>query len=99
MGCNGPTAATRPLATALLMSALAGSNWQRGGRPSASVGQTNALYGCELGFVDFGHLALIIIAKWDHFKDVVLTQHWLKRRMDEIEKLRLHRAQPNATSK
>ena len=41
-----------------------------------------------LGFVDFGHLAQIIIDKWDHFKDVVPTQHWLKQRMDELEKSR-----------
>ena len=41
-----------------------------------------------LGFVDFGQLALIIIAKWDYFKDVVPTQHWLKQRMDELEKSR-----------
>lgn len=41
-----------------------------------------------LGFVDFGQLAQIIIAKWDHFKDVLPTQHWLKQRMDELEKCR-----------
>ncbi|WP_244601392.1 MULTISPECIES: Swt1 family HEPN domain-containing protein [Rhodopseudomonas] len=41
-----------------------------------------------LGFVDFGHLAQIIIAKWEYFKDVVPTQHWLKQRLDEIEKAR-----------
>jgi hypothetical protein len=41
-----------------------------------------------LGFVDFGHLAQIITAKWDFFKDVVPTQHWLKQRMDELEKSR-----------
>jgi hypothetical protein len=41
-----------------------------------------------LGFVDFGQLALIIIAKWEHFKDAVPTQHWLKQRMDELEKAR-----------
>jgi hypothetical protein len=41
-----------------------------------------------LGFVDFGHLAQIIIEKWDYFKDVVPTQHWLKQRMDELEKVR-----------
>lgn len=41
-----------------------------------------------LGFVDFGHLAEIIVAKWDYFKDVVPTQHWLKQRMDELEKAR-----------
>jgi len=41
-----------------------------------------------LGFVDFGQLAQIVIAKWEHFKDVLPTQHWLKQRMDEIEKAR-----------
>lgn len=41
-----------------------------------------------LGFVDFGQLAQIIIAKWDIFKDIVPTQHWLKQRMDELEKSR-----------
>jgi Swt1-like HEPN len=41
-----------------------------------------------LGFVDFGQLGQIIIAKWDYFKDIVPTQHWLKQRMDEMEKAR-----------
>jgi hypothetical protein len=41
-----------------------------------------------LGFVDFGHLAQIVVAKWDHFKDIVPTQHWLKQRMDELERAR-----------
>lgn len=41
-----------------------------------------------LDFVDFGQLAQIVIAKWDYFKDVVPTQHWLKQRMDELEKAR-----------
>src|SRR6266849_7568548 len=41
-----------------------------------------------LGFVDFGQLAQIVIAKWEHFKDVLPTQQWLKQRMDEIEKAR-----------
>jgi hypothetical protein len=41
-----------------------------------------------LGFIDFGHLAQIVTAKWDHFKDIVPTQHWLKQRMDEMEKAR-----------
>jgi hypothetical protein len=41
-----------------------------------------------LGFVDFGHLAQVVIAKWDFFKDVIPTQHWLKQRMDELEKCR-----------
>jgi Swt1-like HEPN len=41
-----------------------------------------------LGFADFGQLAQIVIAKWDHFKDIVPSQHWLKQRMDELEKAR-----------
>lgn len=41
-----------------------------------------------LGFVDFGHLSQIIVAKWQFFEDVVPTQHWLKQRMDELEKVR-----------
>ncbi|MEQ1495957.1 MAG: Swt1 family HEPN domain-containing protein [Novosphingobium sp.] len=41
-----------------------------------------------LGFADFGQLSQIIIAKWDFFKDVVPSQHWLSQRMDEIEKAR-----------
>ena len=41
-----------------------------------------------LGFVDFGHLAQIIIAKWDFFKDVIPTQHWLKQRIGRVEKCR-----------
>jgi hypothetical protein len=41
-----------------------------------------------LGFVDFGNLASIILAKWEHFEDIMPTQHWLKQRMDELEKAR-----------
>jgi len=40
-----------------------------------------------LGFVEFGHLAQIIIDKWEYFP-VIPTQHWLKQRMDEMEKVR-----------
>jgi HEPN superfamily Swt1-like protein len=40
-----------------------------------------------LGFVDFGQLAQIFIAKWEHFP-VIPSQHWLKQRMDEMEKVR-----------
>lgn len=40
-----------------------------------------------LGFVEFGHLAQIIIAKWEHFQ-VIPSQHWLKQRMDEMERVR-----------
>jgi len=41
-----------------------------------------------LGFVDFGHLSSIIIAKWECFEDIIPSQHWLKQRMDELEKAR-----------
>lgn len=41
-----------------------------------------------LGFVDFGQLGLIIVDKWEFFKDIVPSQHWLKQRMDEMEKSR-----------
>jgi hypothetical protein len=41
-----------------------------------------------LGFVDFGQLATIIIEKWAHFEDLLPSQHWLKQRMDELEKVR-----------
>lgn len=41
-----------------------------------------------LGFVDFGMLTAIIIDKWTHFQVVVPSQHWLKQRMDELEKAR-----------
>lgn len=41
-----------------------------------------------LGFVDFGMLGNIIIEKWEHFGNVIPSQHWLKQRMDELEKTR-----------
>ncbi len=41
-----------------------------------------------LGFVEFGHLAQIIINKWEYFTAVIPSQHWLKQRMDEMEKVR-----------
>jgi hypothetical protein len=41
-----------------------------------------------LGFVDFGQLCTIITEKWVHFEDIIPTQHWLKQRMDELEKAR-----------
>lgn len=40
-----------------------------------------------LGFLEFGHLAQVIIDKWDCFS-VIPSQHWLKQRMDEMEKVR-----------
>ena len=41
-----------------------------------------------LTYADFGQLAQIIVDKWEHFKNIVPTQHWLKQRMDELEKAR-----------
>ena len=41
-----------------------------------------------LGFVDFGQLSSIIVEKWALFEDIVPSQHWLKQRMDELEKVR-----------
>jgi hypothetical protein len=41
-----------------------------------------------LGFVDFGHLASIIVENWALFESIVPSQHWLKQRMDELEKVR-----------
>ena len=41
-----------------------------------------------LQFVEFGHLADIIVNSWEDFSDLVPTQHWLKQRMDELEKAR-----------
>jgi hypothetical protein len=41
-----------------------------------------------LGYVDFGHLASVIIEKWSHFEDIVPSQHWLKQRMEEMEEAR-----------
>lgn len=41
-----------------------------------------------LGFVDFGQLSSIILEKWNHFEALIPSQHWLKQRMDELEKTR-----------
>lgn len=41
-----------------------------------------------LGFLEFGHLAQIMINNWSHFQDIIPSQHWLKQRMDELEKVR-----------
>jgi Swt1-like HEPN len=41
-----------------------------------------------LGFVDFGHLGSIIVENWKHFETLLPSQHWLKQRMDELEKVR-----------
>lgn len=44
--------------------------------------------GDRLEFVDFGDLAALIIQNWDHFKDVMPSQEWIKQRMMELEKAR-----------
>lgn len=41
-----------------------------------------------LGFVDFGHLCAIVVDNWTDFNDLIPSQHWLKQRMDELEKAR-----------
>lgn len=41
-----------------------------------------------ISFVDFGDLAKIIEDKWQHFEALIPSQHWLKTRMDELEKAR-----------
>lgn len=39
-------------------------------------------------FVEFGDLAKIIEDKWAYFESLIPSQHWLKTRMDELEKAR-----------
>lgn len=41
-----------------------------------------------LGFVQFGHLSDMICENWGDFSDLIPSQHWLKQRMDELEKAR-----------
>jgi len=41
-----------------------------------------------LSFADFSALSQIIVNKWELFEDIIPTQHWLKQRMDELEKAR-----------
>ena len=42
----------------------------------------------RLEFVDFGDLSAVIIQNWDHFKDFVPGQDWIRQRMTELEKAR-----------
>lgn len=42
----------------------------------------------KLEFVDFGDLAAIIIQNWEHFKNLMPSQDWIKQRMNELEKAR-----------
>lgn len=41
-----------------------------------------------LGFIEFGHLAQIMINNWEDFQDIIPSQHWLSQRMDELERAR-----------
>lgn len=41
-----------------------------------------------LGFVDFGGLSDIVINNWSEFDDLIPSQHWLKQRLDELERAR-----------
>lgn len=41
-----------------------------------------------LGFVDFGGLCDIITSNWADFDNLVPTQHWLRQRLDELERAR-----------
>jgi hypothetical protein len=41
-----------------------------------------------ISFIEFGHLADIIIANWEYFSDLVPSQHWIKQRFDELEQAR-----------
>ncbi|MCG6115559.1 MAG: Swt1 family HEPN domain-containing protein [Mesorhizobium sp.] len=42
----------------------------------------------RLEYVDFGDLGSIILQNWDHFKDLMPGQEWIKQRMTELEKAR-----------
>jgi hypothetical protein len=41
-----------------------------------------------MGFLEFGHLGDIIANNWPDFEDLIPSQHWLKQRLDELEKAR-----------
>lgn len=41
-----------------------------------------------LSFVQFGHLSDIIVGNWEDFSDLIPSQHWLRQRMDELERAR-----------
>lgn len=42
----------------------------------------------QLGFVDFGGLCDIVVNNWSLFEDLIPSQHWLKQRLDELERAR-----------
>jgi hypothetical protein len=44
--------------------------------------------GDRLEFVDFGDLSALIVQNWDHFKDFMPGQDWIRQRMTELEKAR-----------
>lgn len=44
--------------------------------------------GDKLEFADFGDLAAIIIQNWEHFRDIMPSQDWIRQRMNELEKAR-----------
>ena len=44
--------------------------------------------GSLISFIEFGHLADIICDNWEYFEDFIPNQHWVKQRMDELEKVR-----------
>lgn len=46
------------------------------------------IYKNILGYVDFGGLSDIIINNWSDFEDLIPSQHWLKQRLDELERAR-----------
>lgn len=41
-----------------------------------------------LSFVQFGHLSDIIVGNWEDFSDLIPSQHWLRQRMEELERAR-----------
>ena len=41
-----------------------------------------------IDFTEFGHLSDIVIQNWENFSDLIPSQHWLRQRMEELEKAR-----------
>ncbi|MGE0325053.1 MAG: Swt1 family HEPN domain-containing protein [Polyangiaceae bacterium] len=41
-----------------------------------------------MGFLEFGHLGDVIANNWSDFEDLIPSQHWLKQRLEELEKAR-----------
>jgi hypothetical protein len=41
-----------------------------------------------MSFLEFGHLGDIITNNWIDFEDLIPSQHWLKQRLEELEKAR-----------